>query len=147
MTSSDCSRRLKPSLASNLTIRILLPQALRVHQLLMGETPKTALAHHLPRYIAATMHPRQYDYLTVNFFPRKSFGTSVLEKNTHTSNCAWNFTDATLASNPFPNFQGASYCTNLQQFLARFLALENIVQRLKPLLYKDFVSGLSTYDR
>ncbi|MDJ0681039.1 MAG: hypothetical protein QNJ18_14365, partial [Xenococcaceae cyanobacterium MO_167.B52] len=34
------------------------------------------------------------------------------------------------------------FCTNLQQFLARFLALESIIQLLKPLVYKDFVSKL-----
>ena len=58
--------------------------------------------------------------------------------NTHTSLCAWIFTDATLASNPYPNFQGALLYTNLQRFIARFLVLESIIQRLERLLYKAF---------
>ncbi|MGK7949746.1 MAG: hypothetical protein AB4368_13385 [Xenococcaceae cyanobacterium] len=37
--------------------------------------------------------------------------------------------------------------TNLQQFLARFLALGSIIQRLKALLDEDFGSGVLTYDR
>ncbi|MDJ0688757.1 MAG: hypothetical protein QNJ41_09615 [Xenococcaceae cyanobacterium MO_188.B32] len=72
--------------------KAFLPYALRVHQLLMGETPKTALVHHLSRYTAATMYPRQIDArlewcdplfrtrsldLTDNFFPPESLGTNV----------------------------------------------------------------------
>ena len=79
------------------------------------------------------MHPRQYDIearslgeetspgsllnLIVDFFPRKPCGTNVFE-NTNTPNYAWNFTDETLPSNPFPNFLGANY-TKLQRFIAR----------------------------
>ena len=61
---------------------------------------------HLSRAMTAITTPRQYD-LTVNFFPRMSFGTTRIRKNTHTSKYAWIFTDATLASNPYPNFLGA----------------------------------------
>ncbi|MDJ0530871.1 MAG: hypothetical protein QNJ70_00025 [Xenococcaceae cyanobacterium MO_207.B15] len=89
------------------------------------------------------MNPRQYDF-TGNFFPRESHGTNVFE-NTHTPLYVWNFTDTTSVSNPFPSCQGALLCANLQQFLARFLALESIIQRLKPLVYKDYVSKLLSY--
>ncbi len=94
----------------------------------------TALKRHLSRYTAATMHPRQLD-LTVNFFPRMSFGTNRIRRNTHTSSrvlplrdkiargrsskYAWIFTDVATTSNPYPNFLGANYCTKLQQFIAR----------------------------
>ena len=63
----DFSRRLKPYELPNLAIR------------------KLTAPRHLSRYTAATMYPRQPDNLTVNFFPRTSFGTNVLE-NTHDDN-------------------------------------------------------------
>ncbi len=45
--------------------------------------------------------------LDSQFVPRESHGTNLFE-NTNTPSYALDFTDATLASNPFPNFQGAS---------------------------------------
>lgn len=48
---------------------------------------------------------------------------------------AWNFTDTTTVSNPFPTFQGTN-CTRLQQFKLDFTHT-SIIQRLKPLVYKD----------
>ena len=57
------------------------------------------------------MYPRQYDNFTDNFFLRKPCGTTrnLNDQITHTSKYVWIFTDATLASNPYPNFHGALF--------------------------------------
>ncbi|MGL5074227.1 MAG: hypothetical protein ACRDBG_00080, partial [Waterburya sp.] len=77
---------------------------------------------------------RQYD-LTVNFFPHKPCGTNVKTNNevTHTSNYAWIFTDATITSNPYPNFLGALLDLKLQQFLARYLRTRVLYSEVYPL--------------
>ena len=49
--------------------------------------------------------PRQPD-LTVNFFPRMSFGTTRIW-NTHTAKYAEIFTDKATLSNPYLNCLGA----------------------------------------
>ena len=86
---------------------------------------------HLSRTMTAITIPRQYD-LTVNFFPRKSFGTNV-SKILGFPLYVWNFTDTTNVpvSNPIFQVVKVLLCTNLQQLLARFLVLENIIQRLR----------------
>ncbi|MDJ0688540.1 MAG: hypothetical protein QNJ41_08515 [Xenococcaceae cyanobacterium MO_188.B32] len=107
--------------------KAFLHYALRVHQLLMGETPKTALVHHLSRYTAATMHPRQTDNFTGNFFPPESLGTNA-SKILYPLYVR-DFTDTTNipVSNPISQVVKVLLCANLQQFLARFLALESII--------------------
>ncbi len=91
---------------------------------------------HLSRYTAATMHPRQPDIearsladetsagsllnLTVNFFPRMSFGTNVLEKYSYIYICLEFYRQDFLVEPHIPNCLGALLCTKLQQFLARF---------------------------
>ena len=85
------------------------------------------------------MHPRQYD-LTVNFFPRMSCGTNVSRILLFL--CTFGILPTQRAfpvSNQIFQVIKVLLCTNLQQFVARFLALESIVQRLKPFLYKDLV--------
>ena len=67
------------------------------------------------------MHPRQYDNLTVNFFPRKSFGTNVLEKILIPLSARLEFYRQDSLVEPYiPNCLGALLCTRLQQFIARF---------------------------
>ena len=83
----------------------------------------TALRH-LSRIMTAITIPRQPD-LTVNFFPRMSFGTTYLRSKmliqiTNTPYYVWNFTDTTPVSNPFPSFQGAN-SIKLTANYARFL--------------------------
>ena len=86
--------------------------------------------------------PRQPDF-TGNFFPRESHGTNV-SKILYPL-YVWNFTDETSSSNPIFQVFKVLLCTKLQQFLARFLVLENIIYRLKPLFSKDFMSKLLSY--
>ncbi len=86
--------------------------------------------------------PQPLDF-TGNFFPRESHGTNV-SKILYPL-YVWNFTDETSSSNPIFQVFKVLLCTKLQQFLARFLVLENIIYRLKPLFYKDLMSKLLSY--
>ena len=58
--------------------------------------------------------------LTVNFFPRTSFGTNVLEKYSYIYICLEFYRQDFLVEPRILNCLGALLCTKLQQFLARF---------------------------
>ena len=91
------------------------------------------------------MHPRQYDNLTVHFFPRTSFGTNVLEEILiHLSGLGILPTRLSCRT-PYSKLSRCVARTNLQQFIARFLVLASIIQRLKSLLYKDLVLRISLF--
>ena len=83
------------------------------------------------------MYPRQIDNFTGNFFPRESHGTNVFGILILLITFAILPTQRSSCAEPICKLSRCVLCTNLQQFLARFLALENILQHLNPLLYKD----------
>ena len=86
--------------------------------------------------------PRQYD-LTVNFFPRKSFGTNV-SKILGFPLYVWNFTDTTNVpvSNPIFQVVKVLLCTNLQQLLARSLVLDGEARRGNPTMCNHHVENI-----
>ncbi len=114
----------------------------------MGETPKTALVHHLSRTMTAITTPRQPDGafkganafapqpldFTGNFFPRESHGTNASCSSTETAKTALAYVFGilkhlcTLEILPTKLFCRTLYlklsrcanCTKLQQFIARF---------------------------
>ena len=137
--------------------KAFLPYALRVHQLLMGETPKTALVHHLSRYTAATMYPRQLDArlewcaplfrtrsldLTDNFFPPESLGTNVSKilSFLHTFGI---LPTKLLCRTPYSKLSRYGFVRSYSNLQLDF-TYKGIVQPLKPLLCEDSLSKLSS---
>lgn len=74
----------------------------------------TAQRHLSRQYETSQYCSRQPD-LTVNLLPVSPTVLNVFE-NTNTPCCAWNFTNATIASNPFPNCQGALLVPSYSNF-------------------------------
>ncbi|MDJ0534936.1 MAG: hypothetical protein QNJ70_21060, partial [Xenococcaceae cyanobacterium MO_207.B15] len=100
----------------------------------------------LSRIMTAITIPRQIDF-TGNFLPPESLGTKaskILDPL-----YVRDFTGTTKISvpNPISRVVKVLLCTKLQQSIARFLVLGKIIHRLKPLVYKDFVSNLYSHDQ
>ena len=88
--------------------------------------------------MTAITYPRQYDYLEVNFFPRKSCGTNVSKILIFLSTFGILPTQRIfLCRTLYSKLSRYGFCTNLQQSKLDFW-YSCILQRLKPLLYKVF---------
>ncbi len=85
------------------------------------------------------MYPRQYD-LTDNFFPPESLGTNVFQEILILLYTFGILPMRLPHRTPYSKLSRC-YCMRLQQFKLD-VAYKNIIQRLKALIYKDFVSKM-----